>query len=200
MASVVETVRDMIFNYPMLHENRTQALHRLFVMYGTGYEWVDGELVNKYPEPEQTDAEVGYTVDGSIKEVLDKGAERSEEGRAFRDSYLAEMAVKNEAILAVRRDADRLALTAGPLQNHIYEPCPEYAPLFNAPEDITADWAAARAEIAAVALPLWQAKDHLGVYSEEDREKAARREALSVKDTRLLSRLAAGHNRQDSTR
>lgn len=50
MPSVNETVRDLIAAYPCSHMNRTQALHHILVVGGSGHEWRDGEVVERSPE------------------------------------------------------------------------------------------------------------------------------------------------------
>jgi len=49
-ASVERTIEDMIARYPSLFQSRTQALHHLFVVLGCGYEWQNGELVDRHSE------------------------------------------------------------------------------------------------------------------------------------------------------
>jgi hypothetical protein len=55
MASYEQT-RDMLMRqYPSLHPTEHHVLIHLFVHYGNGFRWRDGELVDLFPEP---DAEV----------------------------------------------------------------------------------------------------------------------------------------------
>lgn len=201
MASVHDTVRDMIFNFPEQCANRTQALHHLFVHIGNGYEWRDGELVNLYPlERDYTDDEIELQMLPDILERFKTLAAESDAKAAMVESMLAEAREGGVERLAIRRDADRLAETPGDLRGPVHQPCQEYAYLLNAPKDITPDWAAAREEIAAVVAPLWASEDYLRSHQEKHYEQVRAISTLSVKNQRLLARLAAGRIRQGTAR
>lgn len=200
MATVHETVRSVIYNFPERFANRTQVLHHLFVHIGNGYEWVNGELVLKDPLlRDYTDEEIVLQMPPDILEMFKAVAAESDEKAAMVESVLAEARAGGEKRLAIRHDADRLADTPGPLDGPVYQPCEEYAYLLNAPKDIAPDWAAAREEIAAVVAPLWASEDYLNWHEEKHHAQVREISTLSVKNQRLLARLAAGRIRQGNS-
>lgn len=44
MASVRDTVFNMMIHYPSLFQDVSDCFNHLFLVYGNGYEWIDGEL------------------------------------------------------------------------------------------------------------------------------------------------------------
>lgn len=166
--SVDATVERAIFNFPSLYANRTQVLHHLFIVIGNGYEWQNGALVNRDPQPDRSDEDVQWPYRDLVGELIAEGAiaaeDVSEEMRELLARQCAEHEARNVEFLRRRRNAATLAQTPGPLAGHVYPPSGAYAHAINYPDDIALDWEAARREILAVAEPLWAAGDHRRIY------------------------------------
>lgn len=160
MASVKATVSEMIYNYPSLFKNRTQALHHLFAVIGNGYEWYEGELVSVFNEPNRSDEEILERLDWPLS------SNGNPELRAFIAKEQAKIDAENALRLEARRNHAQLALMPGPLSHHPYPPS-KYAAVLCLPEDVTADWRTAAREFAAVVLPLWEQGEHLRGWDDE---------------------------------
>ena len=134
MASVNETVRESMLQFPMLFPNRSQVLHHMLCVNGSSAEWVNGEATYSYPEehwsPEQELAERARN--NYSEEVLE----------LLKPMHEKEM-LQN---LNIVNNIDILQYATGPVRGQFY-PQSEYALLMNIPQNITADWAEACEEI-----------------------------------------------------
>lgn len=134
--SVTATVERMIYNYPSLFANRTQALRHLLCVPGNGYEWEDGQLVSVFVEPNRTDEDVQWQApDWATPETV------------------AEYAERNARWLEIRRNAAELARTAGPLERSTLEIGNSLLPR-PLPDDATQEWRDAAVEYEATVREL----------------------------------------------
>lgn len=151
--SVDDTVYRLIYNWPSLFENRTQALMSMFLTIGAGWHWSEGRLVCGDPEAfvPRSDEDVVYELHPMYAVKPDYMTE---------DQYEAELArhaARNEEILAIRADAVRLATTPGPFacRSRLMD-----TPYFKVPANVTAEWAAARDEVRRDVVPAWKRGEH----------------------------------------
>lgn len=146
MASVDQTLTDLIRRYPCAYPDRTQALHQVLVVLGAGHEWRDGEVIQRF----DSDGTNCLRVHGMFKASADEADRMSEPGeKIFREGHGGTCPAEH-----LRSRAVELARTPGPLRQDPYPPS-TLAPLFNVPADAAADWTAAAREIAEVVIPLW---------------------------------------------
>ncbi|MEU6405394.1 hypothetical protein [Streptomyces sp. NPDC046985] len=146
MASVDQTLTDLIRSFPCAYPDRTQALHQVLVVLGAGYEWQGGEVVQRF----DSDGSNCLRVHGMFKVSADEADLMCGPGetifREDRDGTCPSEHLRSRAV--------ELARTPGPLRQDPY-PASTLAPLFNVPEDAAADWVEAAREIAEVVVPLW---------------------------------------------
>ncbi|MEV8336711.1 hypothetical protein [Streptomyces niveus] len=148
MATVAETVRDLIATFPCSFENRTQALHHVLVVLGSGYEWQDGEAVRRDSDSTScVQVHEKYKFSGELLSLF-RG-----DGIDIDEEFITGRCPAE----ARRAFAAELALTAGPLGRDPYPPSTGVL-LLTVPDNAAPDWALAAAEIAAVVRPLWQTK------------------------------------------
>ncbi|MFB8310359.1 hypothetical protein ACFC5T_17555 [Streptomyces sp. NPDC055961] len=172
MASVNETVRQLIERYPCGYPHRTEALHQILVVLGAGYEWRDGQVVSRFPD-DDTCARMHRDFQYSAERV----AELTEFGIEVREQFITGQCPNED----LRSRADELAQKTGKLLHGPYQPHPTLL-FLDVPANAHADWAAAAAEIAAVVGPLWAAGADLELdpyertdYVLKERDKALRR-------------------------
>ncbi|WP_439681528.1 hypothetical protein [Embleya sp. MST-111070] len=146
MASVDQTLTELIRAFPCAYPDRTQALHQVLVVLGSGYEWRGGEAVQRF----DSDGRGCLSVHGQFK----LSASLAERFREYGEEVSQEDIDGTCPAEHLRTRAAELARTPGPLRQDPYPPS-TLAPLFNVAEDAAADWVAAAREIAAVVVPLW---------------------------------------------
>lgn len=177
MASVNETIRDLIARYPCGYQNRTQALHQILVVLGAAFEWRDGEAVTRFPD---ADTCVG------MHERFKYPSEQVAELRAIGFEPKEEFITGRCSHEGLRTRADELALTPGPLQHEAYPPC-DMTLILTVPDDVKPDWAAAAAEITSVVVPLWiadqECQDYLRRLKPHYREFIANVQAQAASQT-----------------
>ncbi|MGW1819700.1 hypothetical protein ACWCQM_39865 [Streptomyces sp. NPDC002125] len=173
MASVNETVRQLIERYPCGYPHRTEALHQILVVLGAGYEWRDGQVVSRFLPGDDTCARMHRDFQYSAERV----AELTEFGIEVREQFITGQCPNED----LRSRADELAQKTGKLLHGPYQPHPTLL-FLDVPANANADWAAAAAEIAAVVGPLWAAGADLELdpyertdYVLKERDKALRR-------------------------
>ncbi|MFK0154111.1 hypothetical protein ACIQVK_18820 [Streptomyces sp. NPDC090493] len=167
MASVNDTVRDLIALYPCSYQNRIQALHQVLVVLGSGYDWKGGEAVSRFPEAESCLGlhERSRYSDEFVATLREIGIDVDEErvtGRCPQEE--------------LRTRADELAREAGPLGRDPYPPS-YLTLLLTVPDDVKPDWAAAVAEMGSVVAPLWASDpdaDSNGLLKDDQRAFIAR--------------------------
>ncbi|MFF2378397.1 hypothetical protein ACFVUW_28810 [Streptomyces xiamenensis] len=146
MASVDQTLTDVIGRHPCAYPDRTQALHQVLVVLGAGYEWRDGEVIRRF----DSEGINCLRVHGMFKVSAHEAERLSEPGEAiFREGRDGTCSAEH-----LRSRAVELARTPGPLRQDPY-PASPLAPVFNVPSDAAADWTAAAREIAEAVIPLW---------------------------------------------
>jgi hypothetical protein len=148
VASVDQTLTELIRTFPCSHPDRTQALHQALVVLGAGYEWRSGSLVQRF----DSDGRNCLDVHGQFK----LSAEQADRMRECGDEVPQELLDGSCPAERLRPQAAALARTPGPLLSDPYPAC-TLAPLFTVPEDADADWIDAAREIARVVVPLWAA-------------------------------------------
>lgn len=145
MLSVMETVRHHIASYPCRYANRTQALHQILVVGGSGYEWRNGAVVSRFPSARMCT---------SVHERFRYSAEEIEDlrdcGIGVAEKFTSGRCPDEE----LRGQAAELARRGGPLRHEPYPAGPDLL-LLNAPKDADLEWGQACWEIAAVVGPLW---------------------------------------------
>ncbi|MGA5819807.1 hypothetical protein ACPC54_18345 [Kitasatospora sp. NPDC094028] len=146
MASVDQTLTELIQTFPCSHPDRTQALHQALVVLGAGYEWRHGSLVQRFDSQDRN----CLHVHGQFK----LSAEQAERMREYGDEVPAELLDGSCPAEHLRPRAAELARTPGPLLCDPYPACTR-APLFTLPQDADDDWIDAAREIARVVVPLW---------------------------------------------
>lgn len=116
-----DTMQFMMDFYPDIFPTRKHCLNHLFCVIGNGYEWINGELVNKDDTFERR-----Y----KIVESMNKAKPRDE------DFYNNMLRLENELKEVMGEDYKI---------NHKYSfewypLCKEYSKLYTYPENITDDW------------------------------------------------------------
>ncbi|MCG7522837.1 hypothetical protein MHW47_00005 [Streptomyces sp. OfavH-34-F] len=146
MATVDQTLTDLIRSFPCAYPDRTQALHQVLVVLGAGYAWQGGEVVQRF----DSDGSSCRRVHGMGKVSADAADRLCGPGetisREDRDGTCPSEHLRSRAV--------ELARTPGPLRQDPY-PSSTLAPLFNIPEDAAADRVESAREIAEVIVPLW---------------------------------------------
>jgi hypothetical protein len=146
VASVDQTLTDLIRRFPCDFPDRTQALHQVLVVLGAGYEWQGGEVVQRF----DSDGSNCLKLHGMFKVSADEANRMCEPGEGiFREDCDGTCPAEH-----LRSRAAELARTPGPLRQDPY-PASTLAPLFNVPADAAPDWVEAAREIASVVVPLW---------------------------------------------
>jgi hypothetical protein len=146
VASVDQTLTELIRTFPCAYPDRTQALHQVLVVLGAGYEWRGGEAVQRF----DTDGRNCLNVHSQFK----LSASHAERFREYGEEVSQEDVDGTCPAEHLRTRAAELASTPGPLRQDPY-PASTLAPLFNVPADAAGDWVEAAREIAAVVVPLW---------------------------------------------
>lgn len=160
MATVSEIVENSLRNFPSLYRHRTDVLHALLVGYGNGFEWdqTTGELFPMCGPYDRTDEECMRKTDQFI---LDGATSDNAFMREQCLQNLAEDEAENAERMRIRTNAAALTHTPGPLTDKPRQATPRYSLMFTAPANVTADWAAAIAEITEVMTPHWYNGDHI---------------------------------------
>ena len=140
------TLQAMFDRYPMLFKERSDCYNQLFCVLGNGYEWYNGELVSLDKDYDEATLRA-YLVDGkafqhnklSIRGVFQyyyEHSSRASEGSGKEVNF--DQFPDDVFYTKPRRE-----------RWYFYYPddtihyLKEYVPLFNIPEDVKPDWAAA---------------------------------------------------------
>ena len=143
----------LLWEYPTSYEDRTAALHHLFIINGNGYEWRDGELrtygdTSKLSPFDQIDE---WFISHIAQQKAIEGEEWNEEWQAewqrrcdrrLTDRIAKTKLVRQEITMRVQ---SKLPLT------HLYPLC-QYGKVCNLPADIKEDWLAGAQEAVDLAL------------------------------------------------
>jgi hypothetical protein len=149
VASVDDRVRELISRWPCSFRNRTQALHHILVVLGSGFVWREGEADQRVPDPRDC---LYFHKDW---------AARASTWRARRlrlsESELDATCPAED----IRSRAGDLAQARGDLGREPY-PATLGSLLASVPTYVSDDWRRAAGEIAAVVVPAWTAALELG--------------------------------------
>lgn len=132
---VDHTVREDIWNYPMLFKSRSDVLHHLFYVIGNGYEWFNGELVDKFPDLQKND---DHCINNDENHPLLGDIHRQ----------------WNQEARLIRSEIDERVKLLAPLSGSGNRyPASDVAFIHHLPDDIKPDWAEAAEQIR----PIWEA-------------------------------------------
>ena len=145
MSTVDETVRQCILSYPILFKTRTEVLHHILCVLGSGFVWSNGEAVRDYyddGEPSTWNREK-YNEENLFDYAKD-----------FSAGFLAELRAAQE------KRADEYERIVAEVDSRMYlrkqvwnfYPQTDYSLLMELPKDVTEDWQAAVSEIRAEAM------------------------------------------------
>ena len=153
MNTVDEVVRERILVYPALFSNRTEVLHTILCVAGSGYSWDENGC------PSRTFEDSRDTQEWSRENYLGKLNAEYENFDSFVLDLLMESAKeradKYAAIVAEVDTRMHLRVTANDDSKDSalnFYPQFDYALLMNVPQNVTADWAEACEEIRAEAV------------------------------------------------
>ncbi|MFD0224431.1 hypothetical protein ACWGPD_15445 [Streptomyces hirsutus] len=171
MASVDETVRELIERYPCGYPHRTEVLHQILVVLGSGYEWREGQAVSRFPTDDTC-----VTMHQRFQHSAERVARLEEYGMEVEEEFRTGQCPAED----LRSRASELAQTTGNLLYGPYQPHPTLL-FLDVPADADADWAAATAEIAAVVGPLWAAGADLKLDPYERTDYVLRERAKALR-------------------
>lgn len=132
--NVEQTVRESIVSYPTLFKTGGDVLYFLFCVIGNGYEWVDGEVVTKFPED-------------STPWTAEREQERFNNQHGDMDEFVRKILLPHlEATISECQNVvdnvdvlwDDWTLTVD--EHFSFYPQTSYALLANVPEDVHEDW------------------------------------------------------------
>lgn len=157
MASVRDTIYRSLWNYPWVDKTRTSVLEHLFYVYGNGYVWRDGELIETslppwhdgplYPREHDQftlDPDGPYTPPGS-KFLEEMEARRKHERDFVRDNIDAITDTVAEATFLARMKEQRKLIG----RKYLY---PAGSKICSLPDNIKPDWWHAAEEILNLTL------------------------------------------------
>ena len=165
-----ETIEESIKNYPALFPERVAVLDHLFCSYGNGYDWVDGELVNIFPEEAVRDERDAVWEDQGKKFVDEMGEKANEPVlKEYIQETLEYFKHLSEEYRTIRNEYKKRADRHYSLGTY-KEWCPmcEYSGLVNFPDDIKPDWAVGVKEVANKILALSEEEWNKSVYGDWD--------------------------------
>lgn len=148
MTTVDEFVRTSILTYPSLYKNRTDVLHNVLCVIGTGYHW-GGDGTPVYLGGRDEDRAF-WTKEGAMVELenyLSTNFNNDEVREMIRPALMAAMEEEEQVVAEI--DARMHQRTE---VEHFYSESKEYALLHNIPAHVSADWAEACEEIKALAV------------------------------------------------
>lgn len=116
-----DTLQYMADFYPEIFPTRKHCLNQLFCVIGNGYEWVNGELVNKDNK---------YEKRYKLRKPVKKAEFQDEQAWYDNNKFYTELYKGEESKISWKWRFDWYPL---------YK---DYAKLYNYPEDIKDDWAA----------------------------------------------------------
>lgn len=172
--NVDDTVRLSLYNYPSLYTDRWAVFEHILCGYGTGYDWVDGELVDTLSEATEEHRRrkpLLRDADAELERMIAEhrsDAQRRNEFRAADDQVEVEpseflvnswrelAAETAERVRYVHDNLDELTHTRKQPQ-HVGEMSRPargltFSPLASIPDDVTSDWLDACQEAAEFVL------------------------------------------------
>ena len=163
---VETTIQRMFDNFPMLFSTRQECYDHLFCVIGNGYRWWHGQLVDERPfvcDKKEREALLEMNDRDYCREV--PRAEQSEENarkKQERDRQTMDFLLR------------RKAEGANPFISPKWYPLSrKYSALFNVPEDVKPDWAAAVGECKRMLIADGVWKEQQEENSNEAKDKTA---------------------------
>lgn len=159
MASVEETIRLSLLNYPGLYENRTDCLSHILCSPGNGYDWHKGELYHRFAKTDRIKTDPSFAYHTDWKQNL-KALQKSSSTLASPTSdFLQEM----QTDLA-KHNANRMQHVLEHIEHLTKTPTPmvmgprkrlESSFLVIFPDQIKPDWAEALKETAQAVIDFY---------------------------------------------
>ncbi len=149
-----DTIRELLLEYPSLFKSRGDVLHHLFCVIGNGYEWVDGELVSRY-----SDDRSSFTnpTDRAIDRILTRLRLNLADDARSNNSHVIDVELSYKALAEINyaRNAIDIRLNNYTFEGSLYPACPDYAKLWNYPDDLSYDWMMELGVARGIFLPLY---------------------------------------------
>lgn len=134
-----DTVFNSMWQYPCLWGfdalARYRVMNHLFFTIGNGYEWKDGQLVEKFPEPK-----ISWQM--YIHEAL--GGDLQLQTNALRDEYVE--------IVGTDLDLPSYRISSHDRSVQFYPACTRFSKVFFVPKDVQPDWLSGAIEFLTFAL------------------------------------------------
>lgn len=151
MSQVDELVRERILTHPTSYPNRTEVLHQILCVLGSGYEWSeDGSIVSTYDDPTPYWTKEGELA--SIEARLDDMFSESDPEIAdyLRDSIRPALLAPIEDAETTVQEIDARMHAQGEVK-HFY-PQSNWSLLMNIPSNVTPEWQEACEEMRETAV------------------------------------------------
>lgn len=167
MASVKDTVFEMMTQYPSLFKNKTDCYAFLFFRNGNGYNWIDGELVSISP-----DHKGGPAFENEHDAVVEAKKETSHDyGDKYYNYIRLDVRRNNMMIHFAINNIDLImdeSIDFYTTQNKIYYDGTDYCLLMKIPDDAKDDWVEAAEEVIRNITPYITQKSNIdSIYSDE---------------------------------
>jgi len=204
--NVEDTVRRLLMDWPSLYKSRSDVMENLFCCYGTGYDWIDGEIAFEYGEdayqemhararerrPVTDDPQVILAARraGMSEQERQREDERAAEMTALLAKYPGEEPYVPVEVEVARLEADEAryvwenidALCQRRMPRPQIYPMSEYSPLARIPDDVKDDWLDAAQEAVWMVLASVTTSDASIGYSVEQQERAVFRQHEYARD------------------
>ena len=166
MASVRDTVYEMMTLYPSLSKTKSSCFHHLFFVIGNGYEWEDGELV--YYNREKTEIEF-KDEDEVIRESGIFDDFHPDINDKFYDSFRLRTRQTNAALQFTLDNFD-LIMSGEHLSfgDYMYPYSAKYNHLTHMPDDVKLDWREAIEECIWALTPYFNGFINSGKMTKKD--------------------------------
>lgn len=138
------TIKKMLTQYPTLFQDRAQCLCHLYCTNGNGYEWKNGQLVDKFQAEYQNEpSEIEKKIADSLSSQVDAVELSHETMDAKCSTFLQRQLIEFYRIERAKKNIDKL------IQPNFHDfiqtgftfyPLCEYAKILNIPADVKKDW------------------------------------------------------------
>lgn len=137
MATVKNTVKRGMLSYSGIFPTVGSVLHHLFFVIGNGFEWHNGELVDRFEKKKRV----------NVKDLADKErAEYAERIAGYKAKGLETLGLEQElhmyefVVANIDRIVNDRGIRGATLDRDPYPICKDYAKIFNVPDDVKNDW------------------------------------------------------------
>lgn len=145
--NVVETIQTLLLNYPTLFKTRMNCLEHMFLVVGSGFDWVDGELVDPRmvmkAEPTYLDYDEELSAYTEYPEIVNN--------EDFQNSIKLKVSLHNNWVDFVENNSELIASTKTTTFSHhtkeFYPISGNYSNLCKFPDNIKPDWKEAAIEV-----------------------------------------------------